>query len=86
MLRAHAALHSRRPLVHIGLDGRQQGRVFGGGGDVQVQVTITWWGKAYTVKQTYCGDAFLQSSREIKDTQNTTKLLERSCIKSICHC
>ncbi|KAG9343554.1 hypothetical protein JZ751_013720 [Albula glossodonta] len=41
VLRADAAPATRRPLVDVGLDGRQQGGVLGGGGDIQVEVSVT---------------------------------------------
>lgn len=41
MLGADAALVPGRPLVDEGLDGGEQAGVFGGRGDVQVEVSIS---------------------------------------------
>lgn len=42
MFGADAAAALGRPLVDKGLDGGQEGGVFGRGGDVQVEVPVSW--------------------------------------------
>lgn len=53
MLCADAALETGRPLIDKGFDGGQEVGVFGRRGDVQVEVTITWWERTHTASGTH---------------------------------